>query len=445
MRRAWLVVVVLAVAGLAGPAHAQSSSGVLVAVGAGKVLSETNIPIRVTGQLVVSFHGDASAGCAAHGLCAYSGTIFVRPTEGAMTLSTVRRGKRTVHEAAVVFGTGRAGNTTSSRVQRAGPRGQDGTCADSQESLLGLSRAPVHEGAVTVRVLQRGGSMLQTRCAGPLDGDLAAVSPVVTISLARAGRGRTTLDLSGTRTFAAHGFAGTIDSTLALKLGKPSSQRPSGPTFPPGIRTHAIHIVTERLSAVRVAGEVSAAIRGTTDPVICSLLDTCGLSGTLTLGQSIQRFSAVVIAMGPATRPDRDFRTALELQRGGRSRGISVLVVVTVLGRVRAQINQAGVTCTDAGGVGTASVTIGISGRAQGGAFAGPWRTRCPGPLVNITSPGVVASVRPGALAHRQFTVRLGASGSFTDDGYVLSPRGEVSALVRRGLITSQVITVPGS
>jgi hypothetical protein len=63
---------------------------------------------------------------------------------------------------------------------------------------------------------------------------------------------------------------------------------------------------------------------------------------------------------------------------------------------------------------------------------------------VNITSPGVVASVRPGALAHRQFTVRLGASGSFTDDGYVLSPRGEVSALVRRGRVTSLIITVPG-
>jgi hypothetical protein len=89
------------------------------------------------------------------------------------------------------------------------------------------------------------------------------------------------------------------------------------------------------------------------------------------------------------------------------------------------------------------SANIGISDPTPDAALTGPWRTRCPGPLLNSPSAFLVASVGPGALAHRQFTVHLGGSRSFTDAGYVLSTHGQESAVLRRGRITSEFMTVP--
>lgn len=449
MRRAALVLVVLALAGLAGSAQAQSSSVQLFAfgVGGGKVLSETNLPVGVKGELVVSFRGDASAGCAAYGLCSYAGTIFVRPSGGTLAIATVRQGKRMGHVVTLVLGTGDGGYTTSARVQRSAPGGQGGTCADAQGSLLGGNAAAVtHGDSVKIRVLTRGGSLLRTRCAGPLDGDLAGAGPAVMISLARVLRGRVTLNLSGTRAFAVHGFAGTISSTLVLKLGRPSAQSPSGSNFPPGIKTQRERIVTERLSVVRVDGELSAAVRGTSDPVVCALLDTCGLSGTLTLGPGAPEINAQVIAMGPAGRPYRDFLTAVGVASGGRSRGISTAVTIDLIGHVGAAISEAGMTCTDTGGTGVVSAAVGISRPpVGGGAFASGWRTQCPGPLFGGEAAGLVASLRPGGLKRPQFTIDLRGRGSFTDDGYVISTQGEESAVVRRGRVTSQVMTFPAS
>jgi hypothetical protein len=451
VRRGWLVVLLLALAGLAGPAQAQNVGGQFFAfgIGGGKVLSETNVPLQTTGELVVSFRGDAAAGCAAAGLCAYSGTIIVRPTGGNLSIATVQRGKRIEHAATLLLVTPESGPVTSARVQRSGPGGQGGTCADGQGFPLfgNTGSAVARGGALTIRVLAPGGTLLQTRCAGPLDGDLASASPAVTVPLATALRGRTSLDLSGTRAFAVHGFAGTITSTLVLNLGMASQQSTSSSSiFPPGVKTQRLRIVTERLSLVRVQGGLSAAASGTADPIVCRLLDTCGLTGTLTLAPAAPDFNADVIAQGPASRPYRDFLTAVGLARSGRPQGISVGVSVDLFGHVGAEMSQAGVTCTDTGGPGVVFAAIGISSPVQSaGGFTGGWRTRCPGPQFGASQVGVVASLRPGALEHQQFTIDMRGSGSFTDDGYVVLARGDVSALLRRGRITSQVITQPSS
>ena len=39
----------------------------------------TQIPVRVRGALVVEFHGDQATGCAARGLCGFSGTVIWQP------------------------------------------------------------------------------------------------------------------------------------------------------------------------------------------------------------------------------------------------------------------------------------------------------------------------------------------------------------------------------
>ena len=310
--------------------------------------------------------------------------------------------------------------------------------------FLTSALAVVHGGSVAVRLLARGGSMLQTRCAGPLDGDLASVSPAVTISLGRLMHGRTSLNFSGTRAFAVHGFAGTISSTLVVALGRPSVQpASSGADFPPGISTQRTRIVTERLDPVRVAGGLSAAVRGASDPVECALLDTCGLSGTLTLIPQAREVTGNVLAMGPADRPYRDFLTAMGLARGGRSRGITVAVYVNVNGDVRAAISQAGASCVDTGATGGISAVVEPSGPSPGAGFGPSWRTRCPGPLLADKTTGVAASLPAGALTHRRFTIRLRSNGSLTDDGYFITPQGAISVLVRRGRVRSQVTTFP--
>jgi hypothetical protein len=39
--------------------------------------------------------------------------------------------------------------------------------------------------------------------------------------------------------------------------------------------------------------------------------------------------------------------------------------------------------------------------------------------------------------------VKLHGKGSFTDDGYVVTPQGSLSVVLRRGHVTQQVITEP--
>ena len=444
MRRAWPVMVVLA---LAGPAQAQTSSGFqFLGLPGARVLSQASIPAQVRGELVVSFHGDAGAGCATYGLCPYSGTIIVRPPSGNLIIATYRRGGRIGHAALLGLGAGPTGSTTFARVQRAGPGSPAGTCVDAGSSFL--NAMPLEgslRGSVTIRILASGGSLLQTRCAGPLDGDLAAVSPAVTIPAAKALRGRTVLDFSGDRAFAVHGFAGTVSSTVAIKLGRPApGSSSSGTNFPPGIKTRRVRNVTERLSLVRVARRLGVAVRGTADPIVCRLLDTCGLSGTLSLGR-FGHGGAQVLATGPASRPYRDFLTALGLTRSGDARGISVAVFVDLLGDVRADVTQTSATCTDTGRLGGVAAAVGsLAGSSvRFGGFVDSWRTRCPGPVLGNASSGLSASLARGALGHRQFTIELRPRASLTDDGYVMTPHGRLSAVVRRGRITQQVITEP--
>lgn len=452
MRRAWFVLVVLALAGFAGPAQAQAGGGfVSLGLPGTKVLSETSIPVHVSGELSVSFHGDAGAGCASYGLCSYSGVILVRPRGGDLTIDTYRRGGR-IGRAAILGlgpapGPGQPGSATFARVQRSIPGSAAAVCADSHSSFFSTVQVVESRGgSFTIRLLAPGGSLLQTRCASPLDGDLAGAGPSVTIPVSRALRGGTVLDLSDTRAFAVHGFAGTIDSSLVIRLGRPQpGSSSSGPSFPPGIKVQRIRTVTEQLSLVRVNGQLTAAVQGTTDPIVCRLLDTCGLSGTLSLGRVGKGANAQVVAVGPANRPYRDFLTALQLTRGGNSRGIQMAMFVSLTAGVRADVGQAGITCRDTSGAGGVAVSVGslFGGSLGGGGFAGSWRTRCPGPALGAGPGGFGTSLAPGALGHHQFALAVRASGSFSDDGYVISPHGRLSIVLRRGPITQQVATQP--
>ena len=443
MNRVWPLAVVLALAAVAGPAQAQGSSSLLFAFGSGRVVSDVSIPVRARGDLVVSFHGDTAAGCAAYGLCAYSGSIVVRPRTGEVDVVTIRQQRRLRHIVLFSLGAGAGpGYNTSARVQRSLPGEPATTCADAPGSVLGgLATAVTHGHSVTIRLLDRGGSLLQTRCAGPLDGDLAAASPAVTLPISRLSRGRMTLGLGGTRTFSVHGFSGTVSSTLTMKLAKPRSE-PTSATPSPGSKSHQVRVVTEHLRLVRIRGELGAAVRGTNNPVVCAVLDTCGLTGTLSFRSVAHDASAEVVAFGSARRPYRDFLTALGLSRSGRAHGIMVSLQAVSSGDVRTSASQPGGTCTDTAATGGVSFSSG-SGSGVSGGFFGTWRTRCPGPIFGLGALALRGSFDRAALGRTQFTIGLRSTGSFADDGYAVTPHGRLSILLRRGRITQQVTSEP--
>jgi hypothetical protein len=443
VKRAWMILAGLVVLLLAGPAEAQIESSVLLSAGVpgGKVLSETNISARVQGDLVVTFHGDVAAGCATQGVCPYSGTIVVRPRSGGVGVVTYRRHGRVGHYVFVAVGSPENGPATTARVTRSVAGFAAGGCADAQSLFFSdVSSSSVRGGSVTIHLLGPGGSLLQTRCAGPTDGDLSGASPVTKIRLTRLLRGRTVLDLSGSTPFASHGFAGTIDSTLRLELGRPSSQSPNV-NFPPGTKTQRVRTVIEQLSLVGVRGGITATVHGAGNPIVCGLLDSCGLSETLSLTGPVRGASGQLIAIGPARRPYADFLTALGLSRAGRARGIAVSGTVDWAQPVRAEMSQAGSLCTDTAASGGVAIQLGLGGVSGG--FAQTWRTRCPGPSLGDKQPILSGPLDRSALDRRQFRLQVGGSGTSSDDGYVIRAHGHLSLVLRRGRITQQVSAEP--
>ena len=243
-----------------------------------------------------------------------------------------------------------------------------------------------------------------------------------------------------TRFFASHGFAGTIDSTLRLKLARPSSQPQNG-NFPPGIKTQRVRTVIEQLSLVRVRGGLTATVRGAGNPIVCGLLDSCGLSETLSLAGPLRGASGELIATGPARRPYADFLAALGLSRTGRGRGIAVSGTVGWAQPVQAEMSQAGNLCTDAAARGGVAIELGLGG-ASGG-FTDTWRTRCPGPSLRNTQPFLGGPLDRSALGQPQFRIDVHGKAASSDDGYAILGRGRLSLVLRRGRITQQVSTEP--
>jgi hypothetical protein len=120
-------------------------------------------------------------------------------------------------------------------------------------------------------------------------------------------------------------------------------------------------------------------------------------------------------------------------------------VLVNLAGDVHADISQAGAACTDTARTGGIAMAAGsLPGRFPGFAsFEGSWRTRCPGPALGTLSPRLTTVLAAGGLAHRLVTLRVRASGSVEDDGYVISPQGRLSIVLGRGRITQDVVAQP--
>ena len=276
-RAAVRLLAVLILAACAASAHAQGVSSTVVGVffGGGspagpQPVSATYVEANFGGSVVVSFHGDPATGCAREGLCGYSGVIVWRPsnTPGSSNTSLeiikLRQHHRILYDAQLSTSFDPfSGSSVFSHTRRDVAGGTPGTCSDASTSGSNSSLR-VRDGSVSIRILGGGSSLFASRCAGPLDTDLAGAMPVPSLPLSAALKGHRSVDLGGTHDFASGGFAGTVHSTLVLHLLGSQTNPLLGAGNAPHRKAARLRIVSEPLSLVRSSGALS-----TCDPRDC--------------------------------------------------------------------------------------------------------------------------------------------------------------------------------
>jgi hypothetical protein len=443
MKRLASICLLLACAATAPAATAQSSSSTLITFGSfagGRPVSTTTIPAETSGQLAVSFHGDPATGCAAQGICGYRGTVVFRPgSQGEFAVSKYRVRGRSAYQVQLNLGTGPEATTTAARVMRVG----GGECGDVEQPNAALTTT-VSGGEVATGLIQPHGNLLTTRCAGPLDADLAGLGPQIRLTLGELLRGRRTVSLSGTWSFAAGGFAGTIDSSLRITLGKPSTQRLANHQSPRGIKTRRERQVTETLTLVGESGSLSQRLGS--DPTACQFVDSCGVQGSLNGTFAPSQPTASVFVTGPATRPYRDFLAVLGLSRRGNPRGLLVFGSVAWQGggSLTEQLQQDG-TCTSSAPLPGGVVVLGVRGRRLTETYspAASPRTRCPGPELAQFQTLASGGIGLAALAQPTFTLHLSGSGPLADDGYTISQHTSLTLTLKRGRVREHTLLSP--
>ncbi|MGO9961716.1 MAG: hypothetical protein ACLP50_38045 [Solirubrobacteraceae bacterium] len=444
-RRAALIVLVLA---LAAPmsALAQNSGGFF---GLGQPSTQLAIPATLTGQLTVGFHGDPASGCAPRGLCGYSGTVAWRPPAGAqLVVLTYGRGATATREVELLGSTPNAagenvgGQTTADVSQTASP-GVSSSCLDATASgeLLAL---PVRGERVTFTLAGAVPALLATRCAGPRDGDLVGLLRAPTLTLAAVGRGQTTISLAAAGPFSTGGFAGTIQSTIEIRLG-----RPGRTTHPPQGPRRRDRELTATYRAV-LAGTDTERFAGDADPLLCAPLGSCGLAGSETLSPRVRDGVVRLLVVAPVSRPARDLEAAAGIG-GGDWKGLTALGVLTWSsgGSDQADLAQGAEHCTDSLALGEGEILL-ITGNGRLEALYAPSVldvapvTRCPGPVLSAGSLGSLGSaeVPIADLARRTSTIPITTGSTFVDDGYSGAIVPKLTLTLARLSVRTRVVTL---
>ncbi len=397
----------------------------------------------VTGRVTVTFAGDQATGCAAHGLCSYSGTETWEPQGvGDLGVTTVAQGGHRSTGTTLVIG---AFNTPGlSSVHRAGVGTSTAACSDHAEAQGAFFDLPVHGQRVDVGLDHAQLPIFGTRCAGPLNTDVAGAMPHETVSLCRLLRGRLTIDLSGSTPFAADGFSGTVHSTVALALGRP--RRQSGHvTTPPGSTPTRFTTVSYRIS--RLAGEATATVGASGVAAVCDPFDSCGLHGTISMTpRAGSHGTAFLTASAPKRRSERDLLTALGIEIGGDPSGISVGGGGAAMGgTLTAGLTQDGGACADQVALGQTAIVLReharrlmISVSPSVTRAADPLRTRCPGPALG-SHPLTSASLPLNVLRRSRFTVNLHGD-SFRDGPYTVTTRSTLTISLQRRGVKTQIL-----
>jgi hypothetical protein len=425
MRRLALIGCALAVALVPASADAQDgiSESIIFKVPGGRVLQEMQLRVSLSGAVAVEYHGSPAAGCARMGLCDVSGTTTWDPNRSGIfqVEKYVLHGKRRISGFLLTQG------RTAAEVTRHTPGAPATVCGDARSGLGGFPSADSKSGAaLSLRLVDtRVADFLSSHCAGPLSEDVAKLLPVR--PLARAvldGKTTKVIDLSTTRPFSTGGFAGTLRSTVAVRVG-PQVHRPrefedAFNQLEADLRKHLkpYRELEARYKIMEVGGSLSVAFRGA--PSLCADLDSCGASGTTVFEPQGSGGQLELDAYLPKHRPWRDLRTTFGLARDGRTAGTQV----AGSGRWRSSSGSLSSMVTHADGGATCKDSVPLrSGyiyafRSGGklllsysvGNGLGDVQTRCPGPLLSdlpLFGRTAQATVPVSVLKKRSVTVHL--------------------------------------
>ncbi len=439
-------------AAVMAPATPGAQAQSFFSLGGGRPTTPETVPVRMSGRIIVQFHGDTAAGCAIHGLCGYSGTVsWTAPQNADLTIESSRIGGRTHHTFALfpqASGPGApSGGITSAEVTRTSLPGQSmgTTCADATPTQDAFVLA-APGGEVQFGLAQASPSLLATRCAGPRDAVILPLLPSPRFSVTTVRRGRLTVALTGSRSFAADGFAGTVVSDVVIRLGRPG--RPTRVRSAPatGAPRSALRV---RLRATLV-GSVVEHVAADPDPGVCAPLGACGAIGTLTIRPRPTDAPAEVEAVGPAGRPGPGLNSVTRTG-AGRAGRISVFGTApwSPGGTVDATIAQGLDQCSDSapwtGGLLTLGAVHGrlIAAYSGTGYLSGlPSPTGCPGPGGVSTSTALAEGTVPlSRLARRRVTIRLTTGTGFHDYGYRIRTTADLTLTLIR--VSTQAIAIP--
>lgn len=410
----------------------------------------TLVPVKVEGSAQVSFHADPGTGCA--NPCGLSGSVSWSPGRSALLAASEQRrgGVRKLRGSLLFIASPlNAGTATTAHVGMGAPGGS--SCSDVQSrpiTTIDLAAAsPAH-----LNVSLAGGGaapgIFQTRCGGPVDGDLASAMTVKPIDSAMLHRGNATIDLSGTRPFASGGLAGTVDSSVKLRLGHslplPSFDlRPRrGPTG--GRREPRVLFATYRIE--RVSGAATTNFTGGTDSALCAPLGVCGVSGTVRVAPLASSGSATFLALAESPHTTRaQLRAALGLAPGRRVHGLSIFATgdwQRDQGAVTETFNGTGGACAGSVPLGSGALNFTFGRRrvfvSYGHADAfdhTPYRTRCPGPALGDVAqdhPLATGQVPLRAFRHRRVVIRLVRNRPFESSPYAGETRAALTVVLRR-------------
>jgi hypothetical protein len=399
-----------------------------------------------SGALTVRWSGDPARGCAAAGLCGYSGSLHMVAARrrGEYHFSVV--GRRLRGDSGVI----RLRAPPAVRVQRKEGGARAGTCNDRAEEpflFVIARRARRGRARFAVRALEPSAG----RCAGP--SPLYRVLrrlPARTVSLKRASKGGTTLDLSGSARYGAGHFSGTVRSTLKLRLGKAAPSVDRLALRRPVVRQQSkplLHVVD--LSAVYRVTDFSGALStsfGGLRGAPCTRLDACGVAGSTAWRlDGVSRGTVEVGGVALARRSDHGLRGAIAALR--RRNGIvdAYASLPYVDGTTTAEVTRpGGVTCHDRSRVGAPGLDMlvirkpprlligGVDTYDSDGDLI---RAGCPGPRdVDALGRRPIGSgpLRLSSLAHRTFDVHVSGSRQFSGPGYSGSSQSRFTLRLQR-------------
>jgi hypothetical protein len=416
---------------------------------------QTTIPVHMRGQLTVQFHGDAAAGCAHWGLCGYSGTVSWRPSAmGELIVDrTLGRHRATTVTYLPSFPRGPivpGGVTTADVALDAGSAAPAGSHCVDVATTGEFLRLPVRAGRVSVSLAGAFPSLLVTRCAGPRDPDVIPQLPVRSLSVAGLTKGRAVISLVVSRPLSAHGFSGSISSTIALYLGTPGRTTGAGGTSsgPPGSRSTRVRQIDVGYRAT-ISGSVVEQVRGAPNQLLCAPLGSCGLTGTITLTPHARTGHATLTAQELASGPRRALLAAVGLSPGPAA-GVTGFGAVrwSGAGSMAADLTQGPERCGDAvkldsgdllmrtarGRLGVSYTPSGLDGTLQA--------TRCPGPLP-ADAVAAAGGVPVSMLGRRTTRIRLTTGFEAADDGYDIRFVPDMTLTLTRVSRRTTLVTLP--